>query len=78
MQQSCSRARIRVTQCESERGARARGREPIQCVRRFVVRAFMPFGIPLIPLNPAESRIAFKFCPSGMAEPDRDGGEIAG
>ena len=25
MQQSCSRARIRVTQCESERGARAGG-----------------------------------------------------
>ena len=49
MQQSCSRARIRVTQNEDERGARARGREPIQCVRRFVVRAFMPFGIPLNP-----------------------------
>ncbi len=68
---TCSRA----TQCEA---SGARGRDPIQRVRRFMTRAVLPFGIPLIPLNPAESRIAFKFCPSWKAEPDRDTAEKCG
>ena len=68
---TCSRA----TQCEA---SGARGRDPIQRVRRFMTRATLPFGIPLIPLNPAESRIAFKFFPSWKAEPDRDTAEKCG
>ena len=89
MQQSCSRARIRVTcarasarpapaRRSAKRAGRAGGRDPIQRARRFMTRATLPFGIPLIPLNPAESRIAFKFCPSWKAEPDRDTAEKCG
>ena len=84
MQQSCSRARIRVTcarvpaRRSAKRAGRAGGWDPIQRARRFMTRATLPFGIPLIPLNPAESRIAFKFCPSWKAEPDRDTAEKCG
>ena len=89
MQQSCSRARIRVTcarasarpapaRRSAKRAERAGGWDPIQRARRFMTRATLPVRIPLIPLNPAESRIAFKFCPSWKAEPDRDTAEKCG
>ena len=93
MQQSCSRARIRVTcarasvrpaparvpaRRSAKRAGRAGGWDPIQRARRFMTRAILPVGIPLIPLNPAESRIPFKFCPSWKAEPDRDTVEKCG
>ena len=35
-------------------------------------------GIPLIPLNPAESRLKIKFCPRWDGKPDRDRGETCG
>ena len=35
-------------------------------------------GIPLIPLNPAESRLEIKFCPRWDGKPDRDRGETCG
>ena len=38
----------------------------------------LPRGIPLIPLNPAESRLKIKFCPRWDGEPDRDRGETCG
>ena len=87
------RARIRVTcarasarpaparvpaRRSAKRAGRAGGWDPIQRARRFMTRAVLPFGIPLIPLNPAESRIPFKFCPSWKAEPDRDTVEKCG
>ena len=37
--------------------------------------AALSCGIPLIPLNPAESRFQFKFCRRWKAESDRDPGE---
>ena len=38
-------------------------------------RAILRRGIPLIPLNPAESRFRFNFCRRWKAESDRDPGE---
>ena len=40
--------------------------------------AALSCGIPLIPLNPAESRFKIKFCPRRSAEPNRDRGEKSG
>ena len=81
----CFRARIRATKRENKWAAAggARGRARTCSARTtlfgapatFQARAILRRGIPLIPLNPAESRFQFNFCRRWKAESDRDPGE---
>ena len=98
MRRSFCSARIRATQCKSERAAAGatgvlagsysarttlsgapatfQARATRACATQ--ARATLSRGIPLIPLNPTESRLKIEFCPRWDGEPDRDRGETCG